>query len=266
MSEQQEVIADLDRAGVLSAVRWAYSSAMTGSMEVYSEPAGHDHTFLGIMRHTLLRDRLDRVFSCEKYAIRSDDSGAALDLLFAELTDRDVTTMPSVPPGLVRRFDFNRSPGWAHEHTRFLLASSPFGELDRMPWPQMSLTKQRVARQEVPYPDQLSLLEEVDDEQVADLYAAFVATHALDMTTLVVAHSLDPMTGRGELALGRPRLNRGGGPAWHWRYDLLAGPPADGTRGRNDTSSPIRPNTVPDAPVRLRSRPAEQGSQAGDER
>ena len=257
MSEQQDVIAELGDVGVLAGVRWAYLSATTRSLETYSEGDGHDAAWLGNTRFTLLRDRLDRVFACERYAVRSGDDDADLDLLYDQLSERDIDTMPRLDAGLVRRSNLNGSPGWAYGAIRFLLASGAFGKLDQLPWPQKSPTKRRVARQRNPEPAQPSLFEDFALEEIGGLEAALAATQDLDLATYVVAHSLDPLSQKAELVFGRARLNSGGGQAWHWRQDLLGTPPIDGGRRTDDAPMPAGPNTVPDAPVRLRH-PAEE--------
>ena len=256
MSEHQDVIGELGGVGLLAGVRWAYLSATARALETYSEADGHDTALLGSIRYTLFRDRLDRVFACERYAVRSGNDDADLDLLYDQLSERDVDTMPMLDAGLVQRANLNGSPGWAHGERRFLLASCDFGNLDRLPWPRKSPTKQRVARQPISEPPQPSLFEDLDTEELAGL--AMLATGLeLDLATYVVAHSLDPLSGQIELVFGRARLNTGGGQAWYWRHDILSAPPADGGRRTDDTPLPTGPNIVPDAPVRLR-RPAEE--------
>ena len=59
MSEQQDVVADLEAAGVLAGVRWAYGAATSRTLEIFSEADGHDAALLGNLRFTLFRDRLD---------------------------------------------------------------------------------------------------------------------------------------------------------------------------------------------------------------
>lgn len=257
MSEQQDVIAELREAGVLAGVRWACLSATTRSLETYSEADGHDAAWLGNTRYTLFRDRLDRVFACERYAVRSGNDDADLDLLYDQLSERDVDTMPRLGAGPVRRADLNGSPGWAHGERRFLLASCVFGRLDRLPWPQKSPTKQRVAGQRNPEPPQPSLFEELAPEEIGGLEALLAAGQDLDLTTYVVAHSLDALSQQVELVFGRARLNAGGGQAWHWRHDMLGASPAGGGRRTDGAPLPTGPNTVPDAPVRVR-RPVEE--------
>ncbi|GAA2788547.1 hypothetical protein [Saccharopolyspora taberi] len=267
MSEQQDVIAEFEDAGVLAGVRWAYLSATARSLEAYSEADGHDAAWLGNTRFTYFRNRLDRVFACERYAVHSGDDDSDLDLLYAELSERDIETMPRLAPGLVRRSNLNGSPGWAHGHHRFLLASCVFGKLDRIPWPQKSPTKQQVAGQRNPEPPQPSLFEDFADEEVGGLEFAATAANELGLVTFVVAHSLDPISQQVELVLGRARLNSGGGQAWHWRHDLLGTPPVAGGRRQGDTPLPTGPSTVPDAPVRLRRRSEEdRGDRASGER
>lgn len=249
---------DLGGAGVLAGVRWAYLSATARSLEIYSEPDGHDPTLLGQLRFTTFRDRLDRVFACERYAVQPGNDAADFDLLYAELSDQDSRGMPHLAPDLVRRSDLNGSPGWAWQGTRILLASCVFGRLDQLPWPQKSPTKQRVARQRNPEPSQPSLFEGFAEEEIGGLEAVLAATHELDVVTFVVAHSLDPLSRQIELVLGRARLNSGGGPAWHWYQDLLGTPPAGGGRRVEGTPLPSGPGVVEDAEVRLRRTSREQ--------
>ncbi|MBB5957095.1 hypothetical protein FHS29_003688 [Saccharothrix tamanrassetensis] len=254
MTEQQEVLADFGAAGVLAGLRWAYLSATNRALEDYSEADGHDAAWLGNTRFTLFRNRLDRVFHCERYAAPEEDSG--LDELYARLSGRDIDTMPRVEPGVVRRSNLNNSPGWAVGARRFLLAAGEFGKLDELAWARRSTTKQRVALQREPHPAQPSLFEHLAEEEVGGLFA--LSTRSLDLDTYVVAHSLDPVSRQAELILGRARLNAGGGPAWAWRTDVLRMPAAGGSR-RTPKPVPVGPDTAPDAPVRLRGRAGQPG-------
>ena len=257
VSEQRDVIAELGDAGVLAGVRWAYLSATARALDMYSEADGHDAALLGSIRYTLFRDRLDRVFACERYAVRSGNDDADLDLLYDQLSEHDRAAMPRLDAELVRRSNLNGSPGWAHSDLRFLLASCEFGKLDRLPWPQKSQTKQRVAKQRDPEPPQPTLFDGLEPEEIGGL--EMLATgQELDLRTYVVAHTLHPLSQQIELALGRARLNSGGGQAWRWKQDLLAAPPADGSRRSGETLLPAGPDPVPDAPVRLRQRAEER--------
>ena len=259
MTEKTDIIARLDDAGVLDGVRWAYASAVSQTLSDYSEDAGHDAAWLGSTRFVLFRDRLDRVFSCGKYALQSgDDASAGLDLVRVELTDKDVETMPLVDPGLVRRADLSQSPGWLVGDLRFLLASCAFGKVDSLPWPQKSTTKQAVAMQPSPEPVP-TLFDGLADDEVGRLIA--LDGDVLDVDTFVVVHTFDPLGQKRELVFGRPQINHGGGDAWHWYENLLAGPPPPG--GRQDIPALTGPDTVPDAPVRLRKKASQRGTADG---
>jgi hypothetical protein len=253
VSEQHDVIGDLEAAGVLTGIRWAYGAAASRTLEIFSEPDGHDAALLGNLRFTLFRDRLDRVFACGAYDLQPGSAPTAhLDLLYAELAQEHVSSMPELAPNLVARDNLTGSPGWAIGGRRFLLASCAPGKLDSIPWPRKSPTKQRVARQRRPDPIQRSLFDDIADEEIAGLEELLAAACRLDLETFVVAHALDPVNYDMELVLGRARLNGGGGDAWHWHEDLLTGPPADGGRRRGNDPLPAGPGSVPDAPVRLR--------------
>lgn len=271
MGEQQEVIEGLTGAGVLTGIRWAYESATRRSLEIYSEADGHDLAWLGHTRFTLFRDRLDRVFSCGRYAIATADGRVDIDVLCAELSERDLATMPRLALGLVRRADLRGSAGWAYRRHWFLISSAEFGRLDTLPWQEKSVTKQLVALQASPDLRQPSLFEDLlSDGVLAD---EFLPGGALDGTDLpgrldplllaagrelkvpafIVAHTLDATTGEGELTFGRPRLNLRGGPAWHWREDLMNVPLPVVRRTEVPAVAEIdTPSQVPDAPVRLR--------------
>jgi len=105
MSKRDELVAELNDAGVLEAIRWAYLSATERVLADYSAAAGHDATWVGVSRFTLLRDRLDRVFSCGNYAVPDHiDGELSLDVLHAELADRDVATSRRSPTSTRHRF------------------------------------------------------------------------------------------------------------------------------------------------------------------
>jgi hypothetical protein len=267
MSEQQDVVGKLEAAGVLPGIRWAYRAATSRTLEIFSEADGHDAALLGNLRFTLFRDRLDRVFACEAYDLQHDSAPTDhLDLLYAELSQEDVRTMPQLAPDLVRRANLTGSPGWAVEGRRFLLASCAFGKLDELPWSRKSPTKQRVSRQRQPNPDQVSLFADAADAEIAGLEELLANTYRLDLDTYVVAHTLDSVSQGSELVFGSPLFNSGGGQAWNWRHNLLTAPPTDGGRSRGDGPLPTGPDSVPDAPVRVRRPAAEQpADRAGGE-
>ena len=260
MSERDDLIETLDGAGVLAGIRWAFLSAVERVMEEYSEAAGHDATWAGVTRFIYFRDRLDRVFSCRRYTIPKDvDGDPGLDILQAELSERDIATLPALSPSMVVRSDLNGSPGWAYEGVRWLLASSAFGKLDELPWPQKSGTKQYVAKQPTEDSNEPTLFDYFAADEKAGLTTLMTTSPKLDLRTLVIGHSLDAEHGGRELVVGQPRLNTGGGSAWYWKHDLLQSPPSNGGRLRPNTLAPVGPDAVPDASVKLR-RPATEQS------
>jgi hypothetical protein len=261
VTEKTDLIAKLQAAEILNGIRWAYASAVSRTLADYSEDTGHDTAWLGNTRYILFRDRLDRVFSCEKYALQAgEDSAAGLDLVRIELTERDIKSMPSIDPGLVRRSDLNRSPGWFAEGLRFLIASADFGKIDALPWPRKSPTKQAVASQASPEPLP-TLFDVLSEDEMAGL--ATLGDDTLDVETFVVAHSLDAVGHKQELVFGRPRLNEGGGDAWYWYENLLTSPTQPG--GRQNAPQPTGPDSSPDAPVRLRKKSERSDEVAGGE-
>jgi hypothetical protein len=283
MGEQQEVIEELTAAGVLAGIRWAYESATRRSLESYCEADGHDPAWLGHTRFTLFRDRLDRVFTCSRYAVPTDDGGLDLDVLYAELSERDLATLPRVAPGYVSRRDVRGSAGWSYRRHWFLIASAEFGRIDTLPWLEKSVTKQLVAAQPGPDHRQPSLFEDLLTDGVlpddllpegAPLGASLparidplllAADRQLKLPSFIVAHSLDADTGEIELAFGRPWLNLRGGSAWHWRENLLTVPLPAARRTELPAAARIdKLSAVPDAPVRLRV--IDGGRRAGGER
>jgi hypothetical protein len=279
MGEQQDVIEELTAAGVLVGIRWAYESATRRSLESYSEADGHDPAWLGHTRFTLFRDRLDRVFACSRYAVPTADGELDLDVLYAELSERDLVTLPRVAPGLVLRRDLRGSAGWSYRRHWFLIASAEFGRLDTLPWLEKSVTKQLVAAQPGPDHRQPSLFEGLLTDGVrpdgllpegAPLPARIdplllAADRQLKLPSFIVAHSLEADTGEIELAFGRPWLNLRGGSAWHWREDLLTVPLPAARRTEVQAAARVdKLSAVPDAPVRLRV--IDGGRRAGRER
>lgn len=252
MTEQQDLIASLEEADVLNAIRWAYASATARTLTDYSPTAGHNTTWLGITQHVLFADRLDRVFSSGDYLLAADViDTVGLDLVRAQLTAEDIATMPKIAAGSVIRADLNNSPGWAAQGIRFLLQSSPVDKIDTLPWPQKRPTKRKVARQRNPEPD-LGLLAGLPESAFLEAFAALASqTEDLGMKTFVVAHALDGLTGRSQLKFGRPHFNTGGGPAWVWLENLLTTPLPPASRA-DGPMPPTGPDDVPDAPVTLR--------------
>ncbi|MEU3693717.1 hypothetical protein [Streptomyces narbonensis] len=263
MSEQQDALEDLESSGVLAAVAWADASAYRRTMDDFDPDTGHDQGWLGSTGHRLFVDRLHRVFATGKHGVDSPESAfAGLDLLAAGLAPGEHRKMPLIAPGVVVWSPLNQSPGWRCGDWRFLLTSFVYGESNRIPWPQKSPTKQRVASQGQPA-GWLDPSPTLFDEEPEFLAAAIAATREqdaeLNATTLIVAHSIERELGIRELYLGRSRLNRGGGDAWYWKHDLLAANPGTPIAEPIPTTPGPLPGSpdVQDAPVRLRRQASE---------
>lgn len=260
MSEQQDALEDLGSSGVLSALSWANASAYRRTMQDYDPDTGHDQGWVGSTAHRLFCDRLHRVFSTGRHSVDSPEAASAgLDAVAAGLYPGEYRKMPIIAPGVVTWSDLNMSPGWRCGRWRFLLGSFVYGESNRIPWPQKSQTKRLVASQAKPdgwvdsHP-MLPFFEEAAPSLAALVQAVSEEEDDSEVTTLIVAHSVERELGIRELYLGRSRLNRGGGEAWYWKHDLLAtefGTPGTGTIPAAPGPRPGTPG-VQDAPVRLR--------------
>jgi hypothetical protein len=109
------------------------------------------------------------VFACGAYDLQPGSAPTAhLDLLYAELAQEHVSSMPQLAPDLVARDNLTARPGWAIGGRRFLLASCAPGKLDSIPWPPKSPTKRRVARQRQPDPAQRSLFDDISSVALGD--------------------------------------------------------------------------------------------------
>ncbi|MBY8877483.1 hypothetical protein [Actinacidiphila acidipaludis] len=267
MSEQQDALEDLASSDVLVALAWANASAYRRTMEDFDPDTGHDQGWVGSTAHRLFCDRLHRVFSTGRHGVAELSAASeGLDTVAAGLFPGEYEKMPAVVPGEVTWSHLNRSPGWRSGRWRFLLASFVYGESDAIPWSQKSPTKRRVASQAKPegWLDTHPMLpfDDGDDPSLmAVLQALAEEPEDSELTTLIVAHSVNLDLGLRELYLGRSRLNRGGGEAWYWKHDLLAsdfGTPGSGPIPVTPSPRPA-PSGVQDAPVRLR-RAAREGN------
>ncbi|MGC5013135.1 hypothetical protein ACLQ2R_20450 [Streptosporangium sp. DT93] len=264
MTEKDDALGDLGDAAVLKALCWAWDSAAKQALDSYEPTTGHDQGWVGYTAWKFFTDRLDRVFSCERFFVHPDDpfeSGG--DLVAEGLLSGEYKAMPRLTPGLVVRDDLHGSPGWRYKEWRFLLQSFGGKDVDSIPWPQARPTKRAVAAQ--PYPDEMVLpgfeqLMAID--VLADVFNA--STNDFTVVTLVAAWAIDAHTKVSALHLGRPRYNRKGSEAWHWRVELRNGPP-EGRQSREPIST-TPPKTPPpqdarDVEVTLRATPREANSQ-----
>lgn len=254
MSEKSDVTERLAELGALRGLRWGFLDAADRVLNDMPESAGYDATATGSARHSLFRDRLDRVFSCEKYRVSDGERAAGLDILHQELSSEAVKTLPQIVPGTITRSNLNGSPGWTDGRVRLLIASAEHEQIHSIRWTERSETKQKVARQSLTPHVEPTILDPLPAEVLEALFAN--SNRQLDMPTFVVAHSLNTITGERELVLGRPRDNHDGGSAWLWDVDLLHGPDLEESRGPRPTGQAPHPD-VADVEVRLRRLAAE---------
>ena len=254
------MLSELADADVLQAIRWSFESAARRTRADYDDATGHDAAWAGITRWVILRDRLDRVFSCGRYATPNGASAdAGLDVVYASLSEEEITTLPQVAPGAVFRDDLLGSPGWSTGQVRWLLASAEFGGIDDIRWNRRSPLKQRVANQPNPDNDQASIFDELDDPWAVQLREALVRADTLDVPTLVVTHTQDIYTDDRELYIGLPSMEDSD-RAWAWKHDLMSSTPGGAAGVRRVVIEPDGPRQVPDAVVRLRQPAAGTGT------
>ncbi|GAA1531430.1 hypothetical protein [Nocardioides humi] len=266
MSEQDKVIGSLRRGRILDGVRWAFWSAAAGVAEDFRPGKGYDEGWCGFSRHTLLRDRLDRVFSLGPYFIQPDaDPRENLDVLFEAIPEGERQTFPFIKPGSVDRADLNGSPGWRYKGRRLLIASIPHDDIDDIAWQRRSATKQLVASQPDPDVEQDSLLHRLaaeGDKAAQAMVAALEAATPLDIPTFLIGHGDDLIgSGRQRLIVGRPQLHAR--EPWAWIHNLLTTPPPT-TGGLKPPATSPDPTQAPDAQVRLRQRSETLKTSNGD--
>jgi hypothetical protein len=266
MSEQEDAMEDLRANGVADGLDWAWLSARRQTLQSLDPDTGHDQGWVGYNAFKVLTDRLDRVFSLGRFAIElGADPALGADLVAQGLLSGEFDRMPHLRPGLVIRDDLNRSPGWRCGGWRILLQSFGGQDIDRIPWPQKSWTKKKVAKQ--PAPDQ-PMLEFPEIPMALDVLADLSNLPASDISTvtLVGAYSIDAVTGDSEFYIGHPRFNDGGGEAWHWKVLFGGGGFDGGLAGRplrTPDGTPMPP--VADAPVRLRRKSKERFKSKGED-
>ncbi len=258
MSEQEDAVEALGDNGVLAALAWACGSARHQTLQSYDPETGHDQAWIGTNMFTILKDRLNRVFSLGRFTIGVDaDPADSADLLAQGLATGEFERMPHLSPDLVIRDDLNGSPGWLSQGWRILLQSYGGMDIDEIMWAQRSKTKRRVAAQ--PRADE-PMLDLPEFHMAADVLADLSKREPSDepVVTLVLAYAIDAVTGVSAFYLGHPRLNFGGGEPWHWRVpieDSGQGGTGRGLRPGGPADQPSNP--VEDAEVRLRPRVAE---------
>jgi hypothetical protein len=278
-SERERAVQALGRARVIDGLAWAWASARGQTLSSYDPDTGHNQAWVGFNAFTVLTDRLDRVFSLGRFALPGGlGSATGADLVAQGLNSGEFERMPVIERGVVLRDDVNGSPGWRHGRWRILLQSYGGQDVDRIPWPQKSPTKQLVAQpissSQLALPlGVLTLPGPLDDAELFGPAAGGGAgpgswpAEGGPVVNLVAAYAIDAVTERSALHLGHPQLNRGGGQAWAWRIALdvdgVSETPAAGLALGGPAADAGERPAVPDAPVRLR--PAAAESRTGTE-
>ncbi|MFJ1669331.1 hypothetical protein ACIOK4_23590 [Streptomyces bottropensis] len=264
MTEQEQVVDDLSKPGVLAGITWAATSAYADTMRIYDPRKGHKPGTIGYVAHGLICDRMDRVFSCGDYLLPAGmPASAGMEAVREGLDPEDADAMPQLPPDLVSYAPLNTSPGWLFGTRRWLLQSFEFGKVRKIPWARKSETKRRVASHPDPDPpeDLFSAGVLVMDGYL-DMPAVIDPEEDDGIDTFVLAHSIHEELRTRELFFGRPNLVRR--KSWHWRHDLIANPPTlGGGMPIGHDPQPYTPNpneVVSDAPLRLRKTPKERHS------
>ncbi len=247
MSQRSEAAKTFEANGLMDALRWAWRSAASHAYDEHNPEVGHTLANLGLNAHNQLKDRIERVGQTGAYRLPTvDDTPAPLpsgeDVLHAGLDRDDIMSMITMDPGAIVRCDLNGSPGFRVGNYLLLLQSHPVGQVQGIRWSQKSATKQRAALQG--NPDQYSLFD--------DIYSAALEAGD-DLRVLVLAHAIDPDTGRAELHLGQPSMNEHGDSPWYWLFQIRDDLPRPDAGTRRDHTPAIDPNEgVPNAMVRRR--------------
>jgi hypothetical protein len=257
MMEHEDLREDLTANQVLAGIAWAVAATQRRLLQDAEGEPAYKQTWIGQTAHSLMCDRLDRVFSCGDYAHESGQHEVGLDVLHAGLNRQEIETMPRVAPGTVTRDDLNGSPGWLCGQWRWLMSSFLPFEVEAIKWAVKRPTKQRVAQQALgrgTVPHEVLPLFEME--------AAAFAPAADGITTLVLVHAFDVQQGSSESYLGRSQYNPRGESPWHWKEPISATTLALATEVKDGSRVASLVDVEMDAPVRLRREPLREDDAA----
>ncbi len=254
---EEEAIDKLTRSGIGSLIKWAAPVAFTRTAQDYDDDAGHDQSIIGGHNFVYIRNLLDRGSGNGRYAQGPDTTGDGDDYLSRGIPPEAFLSMPSIPPGLIARSDYQQSPGWASGDLRVLLQSYKLGNIDKIRWVRPA--KRKVATQR--FAADIPLFE--DEDFGLQSLPGIPDDDNFEGTTLVIAHASNPLSGQFELFVGLSKnpLYRGDS-CWHWRQRLLSG--GAPTTGLTAPTSRDMPGNAPtgeaeEIPVRLRQ-PRKRGT------
>lgn len=243
MTYAEDKLSRLDKLGVLDGIRWAFKASARSSWADYTPGSGYNRSAFGSMRTSCFEDRINKVFSLGPYSLSEGaDATSSMDLVREGLTDKEFTSMPKIPSGLVECTQIINWHGWIVEDIPWMIQSFP-DDSDNIDWSKKSVTKAEIASQQSP--DDLVLFNEG--------YETIPSVGSTQRPVFVIAHSVQVTTGKSELWFGVPTWPKG----WRWKEDILGG--GNTSRGYDDgrgdlptSPMPKNPSTVPDAKVRLR--------------
>jgi hypothetical protein len=220
MTSEDDALESLGRSGLLEVLKWAVLVAFARTGQDYDEDAGHDQMLIGVHNFVYIRDLLDRATANERFVLPEGASKLGEDVLGRGITPEALRTMPSIPPGRIRRSDYQHSPGWVADGYRVLLQSFKYGEVDHINWGQRSDAKRRVASQAFITQGVLFSNADFGLESIVGI----PDDDEFEGVTLIAAHSYEPITGKFELYIGQSKNSEfRGDSCWHWRRQLLDG-------------------------------------------
>ena len=220
MTSEDDALESLGRSGLLEVLKWAVLVAFARTGQDYDEDAGHDQMLIGVHNFVYIRDLLDRATANERFVLPEGASKLGEDVLGRGITPEALRTMPSIPPGRIRRSDYQHSPGWVADGYRVLLQSFKYVEVDHINWGQRSDAKRRVASQAFITQGVLFSNADFGLESIVGI----PDDDEFEGVTLIAAHSYEPITGKFELYIGQSKNSEfRGDSCWHWRRQLLDG-------------------------------------------
>lgn len=244
MSSKDDALESLGQSGLLEVLKWAVLVAFARTGQDFDEDAGHDQMVVGVLNFEYIRDLLDRATANGRFVLPEGASKLGEDVLGRGITPEALRTMPSIPPGRIRRSDYQHSPGWVADGYRVLLQSFKYGEVDHINWGQKSDAKRRVASQAFITQGVLFSNADFGLESIVGIPDG----DDFEGVTLVAAHSYDPITGEFELYIGQSKNSEfRGDSCWHWRHQLLDGGTPSELTGRG--LSPVLPGNAPSMQV-----------------
>ncbi len=206
----------LEDTGLIKVILWAVPVAFALTRDMYNDQIGHDRAVVGSLNYKHIQDLLDRSTSNGKYR-QPEGENTGADILEQGIPPAAFMSMPSIEG--IRRSNYRRSPGWASGNYRILLQSYTYGNVENIKWSQRSKAKGLVASQH--YADENTLFDPADLD--IEVQQELPEDNNFNGVTLVLAYSLDPVTGQYEAYIGQSKNPESSKDScWHWREKLLS--------------------------------------------